>query len=202
MTEYERMINGRYYRVNDQLREMSRRCREFVYEFNSSSWDSAEYRIKLVKDIFGHVGKKYSILQTFKCTYGINIYIGENFFANHDCIFLDAGEITIGDNVLLGPRTMLMTAAHPLDNEVRNAKFEFARSIRIGNDVWLGGGTIVNPGITIGSNVIIGSGSVVTHDIPEGVIAVGNPCRILRPIAEQDIIQCKIKLDEYFQESS
>lgn len=197
------MLKGKYYvHACDELRALSRRCREFMYEFNFSGWDESDYRNKLIKDIFGSVGRKYSILQTFKCCYGCNIRIGENFFANYDCAFLDVAEIDIGDNVFIGPRTMLLTAGHPLDKDIRNEHLEYGLSITVGNDVWLGGGVIVNPGKRIGENTVIGSGSVVTHDIPSGVVAAGNPCRVIRAISDEDIEKCRRLRAEYYADKN
>ena len=111
---------------------------------------------------------------------------GDNFYANYDCIILDVCPVTIGDNVMFGPRVCIYTAGHPLDAEIRATGIEFGKPVTIGNNVWIGGNSVINPGVTIGSNVVIGSGSVVTKDIPANVIAAGNPCRILRPLTEED----------------
>lgn len=201
MTEKEKMLAGKYYiHKDEELRSMSRKCREAIYEFNFSSWEQSEYRIKILNELFGYAGKNISILQTFKCCYGSNIRVGDNFFANYDCVFLDVNSIEIGDNVLLGPRVMLLTAGHPIDKDIRNQHLEYGLPINIGNDVWIGAGTIVNPGKNIGSDSVIGSGSVVTHDIPSGVVAAGNPCKVIREISEMDILLCQQKRDEYFSD--
>lgn len=127
----------------------------------------------------------------------VAIYIGENFYANYDCIIVDVCPVNIGDNVFLGPRVCIYTATHPIDAEVRATGLEYGKPVTIGNNVWVGGNTVINPGITIGSNVVIGSGSVVTKDITSGVIAAGNPCKVLRPITDADWKYWHAKQEEY-----
>ena len=124
--------------------------------------------------------------------YGYNTKVGHNFYANFDCIFIDDMEIRIGNNVMFGPRVALYTATHPIDKDVRSSLLEYSKPITIGDDVWVGGNTVINPGVTIGSNVVIGSGSIVTRNIPSNVIAAGNPCRVIRIIDKED----KIKWEE------
>jgi len=123
--------------------------------------------------------------------------VGENFYANFDCIILDVNKVKIGNNVFFGPRVCVYTAGHPIDATVRNASLEFGKPITIGNDVWIGGNTVINPGIAIGNNVVIGSGSVVTKNIPDNVVAVGNPCKVLRSITEDDKKYWEEKRREY-----
>lgn len=135
--------------------------------------------------IFNSVGS-FFILPPFRCEYGCNITIGKDFFANYDCMMLDTAPINIGNNVLFGPRVTLVTVGHPVEAELRKTAYMYAYPINIGDNVWIGTGVIVNPGVTIGSNTVIGAGSVVTRDIPSGVVAVGNPCRVLREINEED----------------
>ena len=139
-----------------------------------------------MRKILGNTGASFCILAPFWCDYGYNIEIGENFFANHNCIILDCAKVTFGDNVFIAPNCGFYTAGHPIDAERRNQGLEYARPIKVGDDVWFGGGVQVMPGVTIGSNTVIGSGSVVTKDIPSGVVAAGNPCRVIRPITEED----------------
>lgn len=122
----------------------------------------------------------------FRCDYGYNIEIGENFYSNYNCTILDCAKVTIGNNVLFAPNVSLFTAGHPIDATLRAQEYEYAFPITIGNDVWIGGNTVINPGVTIGSNVVIGSGSVITKDIPSNCIAAGNPCRVIRDITEED----------------
>ena len=145
-----------------------------------------EYRIQILKELFGSTGEKIYIEPSFHCDYGSHIYIGEDFFANYDCIIIDVCDVKIGDRVFFGPRVGVYTAGHPIDAEVRGMHLEFGKPITIGNDVWIGANAVINPGVTIGNDVIIGSGAVVTKDIPDHVIAAGNPCKVLREITEED----------------
>ena len=121
------------------------------------------------------------------CDFGYNIEVGENFYANHGCVILDCAKVTFGDNVFIAPNCGFYTAGHPIDSKRRNAGLEYAHPITVGNNVWFGGGVQVMPGVTIGNNVVIGSGSVVTKDIPDNVVAAGNPCKVLRAITEEDL---------------
>lgn len=143
-------------------------------------------RAEILGELMGHIGEGSCVNPPMRCEYGFNVSIGNHFFANYDCIFLDVNLITIGDNVFLGPRVCLYTAGHPVDAQVRNEDLEYGKPIAIGSDVWIGGNAVILPGVTIGSNVVIGAGSVVTKDIPDGVIAAGNPCRVIRPITDAD----------------
>jgi maltose O-acetyltransferase len=150
----------------------------------------------LLRQLFGHIGCDFWIQPPFHCDYGNNIYIGDYFVANYDCIIIDVCDVTIGDHVLLGPRVGLYTAGHPIDAATRDERYEYGAPIIIGNSVWIGAHAIINPGITIGDNVVIGSGAVVTRDIPSGVVAAGNPCRVLRSITEEDYRYWQRKLEE------
>ena len=187
MREKELMLNGNLYIASDQeLVELQMRKHAFLDAFNNTLFADYATRRKLIKGIFKHVGKNAVINKPFFCDYGSNISIGDNFYANFDCVFLDVAEITIGNNVFLAPRVSLFTAGHPIDKDIRNEQLEYGWPIVIGNDVWIGGNVVVNPGVTIGSNVVIGSGSVVTKDIPDGVVAAGNPCKVIRKITSED----------------
>ena len=151
MTEKERMLSEKLYIPKDEaLAADCARSRRLVRLINGTTEEQAEYRVQLFKELFGRTGENLWVEPPFHCDYGCHISVGENFYANFDCIILDVCDVTIGD------------------------------------DVWVGGNTVINPGVTIGDNVVIGSGSVVTKDIPSGVIAAGNPCRVLRPITEED----------------
>ena len=187
MTEKERMLSEKLYIPKDEaLAADCARSRRLVRLINGTTEEQAEYRVQLFKELFGRTGENLWVEPPFYCDYGYNIEIGENFYANFDCIILDVCDVTIGDNVFLAPRVCIYTAGHPIDAGVRRRQLEYGKKVVIGNDVWVGGNTVINPGVTIGDNVIIGSGSVVTKDIPSGVIAAGNPCRVLRPITEED----------------
>ena len=201
MTEKEKMLSGKLYMASDaELREEAKRCRKLIRLFNNSTEEEMDYRTSLLNDLFGKVGKNAFIEPTFRCDYGKNIYIGDNFFANYDCIILDVCKVEIGNNVMFGPRVCVYTAGHPIDAEVRITGLEFGQEIKIGNNVWTCGNTVINPGVKIGDNVVIGSGSVVTKDIEDNVIAAGNPCKVLRKITQEDKEYWNKKREEYFED--
>ena len=185
MTEKEKMLAGEMYMPYDpQLVEERNHAREVTFQFNHS--DSPD-RCGLLRKLFGRTGEKVHVSPVFWCDYGSNIYVGENFYMNNNCIILDVCEVHIGDNCLIGPMVGIYTATHPLDAIQRREAKEYALPITVGNDVWIGGGVTVLPGVTIGSNCVIGAGSVVVHDIPDNSVAVGNPCKVIKtldPIAE------------------
>ena len=177
MTQKDLMLLGKLYNAGDpQLTEERKQAKEIIKIFNSESEES--HRLELIKKLFKKAGNNVYIEPPFR----YNITVGNNFYANYDCIMLDVCSIDIGDNVFLAPRVCLFTASHPIDAEIRNMQLEFGKPITIGSNVWIGGNTVENPGVSIGDNTIIGSGSVVTRDIPPNVIAAGNPCRVLKKI--------------------
>lgn len=187
MTEQERMLSGRLYFAGDEALAAARlRARELTWQFNHSAWDAFDQRTAILRKLFAALGENCWIEPTFRCDYGSQITVGSHFYANYDCIFLDVAPITIGDHVFLGPRVCLYTAGHPTVPEVRNTELEYGRPIAIGDNVWLGGSTVVLPGVSIGSGTVVAAGSVVTRSLPPGVIAAGNPCRVLRPITDAD----------------
>lgn len=161
-------------------------CADLCYDYNHTRPSDMAKREEILRKLFGKVGKNPYVEPNIFCGFGTNISVGDNFFANNNCIFVDPGKITFGDNVFIGPSCGFYTAHHPIDAQMRNELLEQAFPITVGNDVWIGGGTVVVPGVTIGSDVVIGAGSVVTRDIPDHVVACGNPCRVLRPITEAD----------------
>ena len=198
MTEKEKMLSGGLYLAQDQvLAQEYKNAKRLVRLFNQTTEDEPERRAACLKELLGSTGENIWIEPTFHCDYGRNIFVGENFGANYDCIILDVCPVTIGDNVFFGPRVCVFTATHPIDAEVRATGLEYGKPVVIGSDVWVGGGTVINPGVTIGCNVVIGSGSVVTKSIPDGVIAAGNPCRVLRPITDEDRGYWRRKQKEY-----
>ncbi|EGT5474124.1 TPA: sugar O-acetyltransferase [Clostridioides difficile] len=185
MTEKEKMLSGKGYYANDELLVKEREyCKKLTRLFNNTLEDEYEKREDILRQLFGSVGKQINVEQNIRCDYGYNIHVGENFFANYDCIFLDVCKIEIGDNVMLAPNVQIYTAYHPIDAQLRNSGIEYGSPIKIGDNVWIGGGVIITPGITIGDNVVIGTGSVVTKDIPPNTVAVGNPCRVIKKIEE------------------
>ena len=156
--------------------------------YNSSPEDLVE-RKRILEELFDQPFAEDDLIciePPFYCDFGCNISIGKNFFANFDCVILDCGPVTIGDDVWLGPKVQIYTPSHPIDPIARKQRIESAYPVVIGNNVWIGGGAIILPGVTIGENTVIGAGSVVTHDIPANVIAVGNPCKILREISTDE----------------
>ena len=201
MTNKELMLMGELYKLNDdkELNEDFMRARRLTRLFNSMTEEQMEERKEIIKELFKSTGENVHVEQTFHCDYGCHISVGENFYANYDCIMVDVCEIIIGDNVLLAPRVGLYTAGHPIDAAVRNEGLEFGKPVIIGDNVWIGGNAVINPGVTIGSGVVIGSGSVVTKDIPDHVVAVGNPCRVLRKINEEAKIYWEKEREKYYQ---
>ncbi|MCB6285338.1 Maltose O-acetyltransferase [[Clostridium] scindens] len=201
MTKKELMLMGELYKLNDdkELNEDFMRARRLTRLFNSMTEEQMEERKEIIKELFKSTGENVHVEQTFHCDYGCHISVGENFYANYDCIMVDVCEIIIGDNVLLAPRVGIYTAGHPIDAAVRNEGLEFGKPVIIGDNVWIGGNAVINPGVTIGSGVVIGSGSVVTKDIPDHVVAVGNPCRVLRKINEEDKIYWEKEREKYYQ---
>ena len=182
-SEKQKMIKGLpYYPWDDELTKARKNARRILREISRISEDSEEDRKILFRQLFGHTGDKFFIENEFVCDYGFNISFGENSYANFNCIFLDAAPIHIGKNVMFAPAVKLFTATHPIDHKLRNTGIEYAKPIRIEDNVWIGGGAIINPGVSVGKNTVIGSGSVVTKDIPANVVAAGNPCRVIRPI--------------------
>lgn len=187
---YERMLNQELYIAGSEpaMKEKSIRGKKLAQQYNRLDFEDFDERTRILKRLFARTGEKLYMEAPIYVDYGCHTTIGENFYANFDCTLLDVARITIGDNVLFGPHVSLITAGHPIDVEVRNAGWEYGKEIHIGNNVWIGANVTVNPGVTIGDNSVIGSGAVVTKDIPANVVAVGNPCRVLRPITEADRI--------------
>lgn len=186
-TEKEKMLAEELYNAgNLELKTMRQKARQLTRLFNNTTEEQLDYRTELLKQLLGATGKNIVIEPPFRCDYGCHITVGENFYANFDCVILDVANVEIGDNVMFGPRVGIYTAGHPIDPEVRVRGLELGTSISIGNNVWIGANVTLNPGIKIGDNAIIGSGAVVTKDIPANTIAAGNPCRVIREITEAD----------------
>lgn len=188
LTEKEKAQKGLLYDNNNdkQLIEERTRAKELCYDYNQLRPSMIAEREATIKNLFAKTGEKFLIEQPFVCDQGYNIEIGENFYCNHFTVMLDAAKITFGNNVFIAPNCGFYTAGHALDVEQRNQGLEVALPITVGNNVWIGGGVSVLPGVSIGDDTIIGAGSVVTKDIPSGVIAAGNPCRVIREITEAD----------------
>lgn len=185
--EKAKMLSGQPYKAfGDVLLSERQYAKELIFDFNNLRPTDIEKRNEIIKNLFGKTGNTFFIEPPFRCDYGYNIEIGENFYSNYNLIILDCGKVIIGDNVLIAPNVGIYTAGHPLHYEPRNEGYEYAFPIFIGNNVWIGGNVIINPGVKIGDNSVIGAGSVVTRDIPADVVAVGNPCRVLKQITEDD----------------
>lgn len=186
-TEKEKMLAGEpYFAFDDVLTKERLFAKKLLHSFNHLHPAEIDERNSIIKNLFGKIGENFIIESPLRCDYGYNVEIGKNFYANYNCVILDCAKVTIGDNVLFAPNVSVFTAGHPISAQKRKEGWEYAFPVTIGNDVWIGGNTVVNPGVNIGNNVVIGSGSVVTKDIPDNSVAVGNPCKVIRPITEKD----------------
>lgn len=187
MQEKDKMLSGMLYNANqEELVRERRRAKQYCDKFNKLSPAKEEKQRKLLRRLLGSAEGEFTILPSFWCDYGYNIHLGNHFFANHHLVILDCAKVSFGDNVLIGPNCGFYTAGHPKDTELRKQGLEYAYPIAVGDNVWFGGGVQVCPGVRIGSNVIIGAGSVVIHDIPSNVLAAGNPCRVIRRLADEE----------------
>ena len=182
----ERMLAGDLYIADDpEIAAESGRAMELTARYNASSPSDPAARRLLLAELLGSIGAGTEIRPPFHCDYGYQVHIGARTFVNFGLVALDVARIDIGDDVQIGPGVQLLTPTHPLAAEPRRAKWEAAAPIAIGDNVWLGGGVIVCPGVTIGANTVVGAGSVVTRDLPANVLAVGTPARVLRPLPER-----------------
>lgn len=188
MKEREKAQQGYLYDANydKEIVEERTRCADLCYEFNLCRPSDTAKQQELLHRMLGSIKGNPVITAPFYCDYGFNITIGENFYTNHNVTILDGAKVTFGDNVFIAPNCVFSTAGHAIDSEQRAKGLEIARPITVGNNVWIGANVSVLPGVTIGSSSIIGAGSVVNKDIPEGVIAAGNPCKVIRKITEED----------------
>lgn len=189
MTEKEKCAAGMLYDANyDEalLRERDL-CKDICFAYNNTAPSRLSVKKDLLRSLLGKTEGDFTIQAPFWCDYGYNIELGRNFYANHNLVILDGAKVKFGDNVFIAPNCGFHTAGHPVDFLRRNKGLEYAWPITVGDNVWIGAGVQVCPGVTIGSNVVIGAGSVVTKNIPDNVVAVGNPCRVLRSITEEEI---------------
>ncbi|BAZ49283.1 transferase hexapeptide repeat protein [Nostoc sp. NIES-4103] len=183
-TEKQKMLAGEFYLADDpELASLSKRASRLLRMYNATTEEQREQRRQILQELFAKVGEKISIVPPFHCDYGSNISAGNGLYMNYGCVILDCNLVEIGDNVLCAPYVQIYTAYHPTDPEIRLTGRELAAPIKIGNNVWIGGGAIVCPGVTIGDNTTIGAGSVVVKNIPANVVAAGNPCRIIRHLS-------------------
>lgn len=188
MTEKEKMSKQLLYDANYDLDLLKERiyAKEMCYDFNGLRPSEMDKQKEIIKKLFGSTKENLCIVAPFWCDYGYNIHIGENFFANHNVVILDCAKVTFGDNVFIAPNCVFSTAGHPLDVEQRNKGLEYAYPITVEDNVWIGASVTVLPNVTIGSGSVIAAGSIVNRDIPKGVIAAGNPCKVIRKITEED----------------
>ncbi len=184
MTEKEKMLAGLLYdaNYNENLIEERKNAKELCYDFNACRPRETTKQAEIIRKLFGKTGDKFEIIAPLYCDYGYNIEIGENFFANHNLVILDCAKVIFGDNVFIAPNCGFYTAGHPLDVKRRNQGLEYAKSIVVKSNVWIGAGVSVLPGVTINEGAVIGAGSVVAKDIPSNVLAVGNPAKVVREI--------------------
>ena len=185
MTNQERRDRELLYISDDEVFEEQKRARRLTQELNTVDRSDFERIGQLVKELLGKSEGAF-INPPFYCDYGTHIEVGKNFFANYNCTILDVSKVTFGDNCLLAPNVAIYTAGHPVHPDIRNTGYEYGIEVTIGDNVWIGGNTVICPGVHIGSNSVIGAGSVVTKDIPDRVIAAGNPCRVIREITDED----------------
>lgn len=192
MTEKEKMCAQMLYDANYDraLLEERDKAKDLCHQYNQLRPSDRASQQEVLKKLLGKTGENFILTAPFWCDYGYNIELGENFYANHNLVILDGAKVTFGDNVFIGPDCGFHTAGHPIDFERRNRGLEYAYSITVGDNVWIGAGVQVMPGVTIGSNVVIGGGSVVVKDIPGNCVAVGNPCKAIRAITEEDKKTC------------
>lgn len=190
LTEKEKMLQGKlYHPLDSQLVAERRRARDLFQAFNQSREEESAKRQQIVQELFGQVGERLWIEPPFFCDYGSNISFGNDVFLNFNCVILDPAPVSFGNEVLLGPNVQIYTATHPLDFATRRTGLEQAKPITIGSGVWLGGSVVICPGVTIGDRTVIGAASVVTHNIPAGVLAVGNPCRVIRDLSDENSLE-------------
>jgi maltose O-acetyltransferase len=183
-SEKEKMLAGELYDPLDEELVLARnRARGLCQDLNATREEQQEERRRILLELLGQGGADVWLQPPFFCDYGSNILLGKKCFFNFNCVVLDVCRVKVGDFTLFGPAVQIYTATHPLNAELRR-KQEFAKPIEIGSDVWVGGGAIICPGVKIGSRAVIGAGSVVTRDVPDGVFAAGNPCRVIRSLTE------------------
>lgn len=197
-TEKQKMIAGKAYQAGDaELAKERLRAREVLFEFNNTPPKLIKKRKELLRNLLGKTEQMFYVEPPFRCDYGYNIEIGNHFYANFNLVILDCAKVTIGHHVFIAPNVALYTAGHPIHHHLRNQEYEWAKPITIGNNVWIGGNVVINAGVKIGNNTVIGAGSIVTKDIPDNVLAFGNPCKVIREITadEKDDYYKKIKLE-------
>ena len=186
MTNRERRDGALAYRIDGDLMQEVLEARAKAHKFNQADPTDMVKLREMITDILGGTGENCTVCQPFHIDYGTNIFVGDNFFANYNCMILDVGRVDIGDNVMLAPNVAIYTAGHPVHPQARNSMYQYGIPVKIGSNVWIGGNSVILPGVTVGDNTVIGAGSVVTKDIPSNVVAAGNPCRVIREITDDD----------------
>ena len=187
MTQLDRLKQGLYYNSRShEIGDYNLQVKLKMHRYNQLPQSEKAEREAILRELFGSLGKNPYIENSFQCDMGFNLHAGDNLYCNHNCVFLDCAPITIGDDVLFGPNVGIYTPEHAFDPTLRKIGWERSLPVTIGDRVWVGGSVTILGGVTIGSDTIIGAGSVVPHDIPAGVIAAGNPCRVIREISEED----------------
>lgn len=187
MTIREKMKNGMLYiDVGEGLEDDRRKCQELLYDYNLTRPSEEIKRKELLKKLLGNIGEHIWIEPPFHTAYGVNVHIGDHFYANFNLVIVDDIDVYIGEHVMIAPNVTITPTGHPVDPSLRKPGTQFSIPVRIGNNVWIGSNAVILPGVTIGDNCVIGAGSVVTHDIPANVVAVGNPCHVLREINDHD----------------
>ncbi|MBQ3128246.1 MAG: sugar O-acetyltransferase [Clostridia bacterium] len=188
MTEKEKLHSGQiYYPSSDEIMGEQLLCLEKLYDFNATRPLEQEKREKMLKDMFAEIGEGCYIEPPLRANWGgKHVHFGKMVYANFNLTLVDDTHIYVGDYTLIGPNVTIATAGHPINPELREKAYQFNRSVRIGRNCWIGAGAVIVPGVTIGDNTVIGAGSIVTKDIPANVVAVGNPCRVLREISNHD----------------
>jgi maltose O-acetyltransferase len=182
-TEKEKMLQGELYLASDpQLVKERENARRLTRLFNQTLETEYDKRTELLKELFGSTGESLYVEPTFRCDYGYNIHVGNHFYANFDCVILDVCEVRIGDSCFIAPGVHIYTATHPIHPLERTSGAEYGKPVTIGDNVWIGGRAVINPGVTIGDNVVIASGAVVTKDVPSNVVVGGNPAKIIKSI--------------------
>lgn len=183
MTEREKALRGEMFKAGDPVLKQERdHAKALCFQLNQCVYTDTEKRTEIIQNLIGTIRGKFEIISPFYCDYGKYITIGNNFFANYNCKILDGAAVTFGDDVRIGPDCTFCTPNHAMQAEMRKEGYLILEPIRVGDNVWFGAGVLVLPGVTIGDNTVIGAGSVVTRDIPAGVLAAGNPCRVVRSL--------------------
>lgn len=182
-TQWTKMMSGEIYDASHPgFNSRLSATRDKLWEFNNIKPSLVDDQQTILRSLLGSYGKNFHFNQPFRCDYGCNIFIGENFFANFNFVVLDEARVTIGDNAFIGPNVSIYTACHPVESDLRNTKVEWAEPVTIGDNVWIGGSVTILPGVTIGDNCVIGAGSVVSRDIPSNSVAVGNPAKVVKTL--------------------